>query len=182
VTRTGTGRETSSKESTMPNLITKPFRISIQVLLLALFGATATLAGTESGLLNGTINQRVKQSLNTMVQEVHAAEAPAEKRALLERFLDKAERGATLAGKLPFLSDENHAALNMLQGKFDRYSAELGGVSGTGSTQNTLSGIPGGDLDAFASFMQQDLEQADNGLYLSTGAIIIVLLIILILL
>jgi hypothetical protein len=166
----------------MPKLFSKPILRTAQILLLTLIGATAVSAGTEPGLLNGSINQRVKQSLNTMVQDVYAAEAPAEKRAVIERFLNKAERGAALAAKLPFLTDENHAALNFLQGKFDRYSAELNGVSGTGTAHNSVTGVPGGDLNDFASFMQQDLEQAGNGVYLSTGAIIIVLLIILIIL
>jgi hypothetical protein len=150
-------------------------RLAIQILLLTFFAAIGAQAGSGSDL----VNQRVKASLNSMVQDVHAAESPAEKRAVLDRFLTKAERGARLAQVLPILSDENQRALNVLQGIFEGYAAELHGVPGQGASQ---AGVANGELNAFASYMQQNLEQANNGIYLSTGAIIIVLLIILILL
>lgn len=118
---------------------------------------------------------RVKTALNEMVRDVKDAESPAEKRAVMERFLDKAERGAGMAENLPFLSGEKRAALHMLQAKFNGYSAEL---AGAGS-----KGVPDGELDAYASFMQQNLEQAESdwgggGIYLSFGAVIIILLIL----
>ena len=124
---------------------------------------------------HGALQARVKVALNEMVQDVKDAESPAEKREVLNRFVGKIEHRADLAGKIPFLSVENHAALNMLQGKFEGYKNELQATSG--------NGIADKDLDAFASFVQQDLEQAEaswgsGGIYLSTGAIIVILLII----
>jgi hypothetical protein len=141
------------------------------VLLLTLFSGTPTQAQTSSDL----IGQRVKSSLNTMVQDVHTAETHAEKRVVLDRFLAKVSRGTTILTAVPLLSEENRAALEVIQARFEKYSGMLHGVS----EENVVAD---GDLDAFASYMQQDLEQASGGVYLSTGAIIIVLLIILILL
>ncbi len=187
----------------MPNLFSnsqtklglKPIALSLQILLLTMMTTVGAQAGPESDLLNGRVNQRIKISLNRMVQDVHSAHSQLEKRAVLDQFLAKAENGTALAEKLPFLSTENHAALTMLHEKFDRYAAELRVVPGLGSTQaspanasqaSEPSGVaraPAADLDGFATYVQNDLEQASSGgIYLSTGAIIIVLLIILILL
>jgi hypothetical protein len=145
--------------------------LSAQILIFTLL--TGGAAQAQSG--TGMIEQRVKSSLNTMVQEVHATETPDGKRAVLNRFLVKVSRSAAVLDAVPFLSGDNHAAIEFLQERFDRYAATL-----HGDTDGDF--VADGDLDSFASFMQQDLEQASNGVYLSTGAIIIVLLIILILL
>jgi hypothetical protein len=141
------------------------------ILLVTMLTGIPVQAETGSEM----IGQRVKSSLNAMVQDVHEAGTPSEKRAVLNRFLSKVSRGTAILEILPFLSDENHAAVDLLKERFDRYSADFGGTPGTNA-------VADGDLDAFASYMQNDLEQASGGIYLSTGAVIIVLLIILILL
>ena len=140
-----------------------------------LFFTAAMALPAQAAENHGMLQARVKVALNEMVQDVKAAESPAEKREVLNRFVGKIEKRAELAAKIPFLSEENHAALNMLQGKFGGYRAELQGLAG--------NGVADKDLDAFASFVQQDLEQAEaswgnGGIYLSTGAVIIILLII----
>jgi hypothetical protein len=95
----------------------------------------------------------------------------------MDRFLAKAERGSRVTERLP-MGKENRTALKSLQTRFAGYSAEL---KGTGDG----AGVADGDLDSFAGFMQQDLEQAADavwgggGIYLSVGAIIIILLILL---
>jgi hypothetical protein len=116
------------------------------------------------------LQARMKTALNEMVQDVRAAETPAAKRETMERFLDKIEQRAQLAGKIPFMGAENREALSFVQEKFAGYHAEL-------------QGQPDRDLDGFANFVQQDLEQAESswgsgGIYLSTGAIIIILIIL----
>jgi hypothetical protein len=153
------------KNSTLLSAVTIAFAFAL---------ASAGLAQASPN--SGQLQERVKVALNGMVQEVKAAETPAAKREVMERFLNKVDRSSRMAERLP-LGEENRAALNMLKGRFAGYSAELAGTDGQ-------VGVPDGDLDAFAGFMQQDLEQAavSGGVYLSTGAIIIVLLILILLL
>jgi hypothetical protein len=159
----------------MPKIST----LLVSILLMTFALASGADAQTGSSGLNPRISQQVKASLNTMVQEVHAAESPATKHAILTGFLGKVERGAVMAKHLPFLSAENRTALNVLQGKFGQYAADLRSMPEPGTSRD---GVAEGDLDSYASYVQQDLEQASSGgVYLSTGAIIIVLLIILIL-
>jgi hypothetical protein len=116
------------------------------------------------------LQARMKTALNEMVQDVRAAATPAEKRETMEQFFGKVEQRARLANNLPFLGAENREALTFVQGKFAGYHADL-------KTQADR------DLDGFANFVQQDLEQAESswssgGIYLSTGAIIIILIIL----
>ena len=78
---------------------------------------------------------------------------------------------------MPFIEKEQRAALDMLQDKFAGYQAELKGLQGHDRVADR-------DLDAFAGFVQQDLEQAEvawdsGGIYLSVGAIIVILLVLL---
>jgi hypothetical protein len=142
---------------------------------LILLTAAAIPARAEEN--HGLLQERIKVALNEMVQDVRTAESPEAKRQILERFVGKLEHRAQMAERLPFLTKENHAALDMLQAKFGAYSAELKGTAGNGP-------VADGDLNAFAGFMQQDLEQAadawwsGDGIYLSAGAIIIILIII----
>jgi hypothetical protein len=139
--------------------------------------ALATAVPAEASANPRMLQERVKVALNEMVQEVRASETPADKRAVMERFLAKAERGSRVAERLP-MGRDTRAALEGLQSRFAGYSAEL-----TGTEER--AGVADGDLDAFAGFMQQDLEQAADavwgggGIYLSVGAIIIILLILL---
>jgi|GEM_PF-1351473 len=119
------------------------------------------------------LQSRLKSALNDMVQDVKTADKPADKRQILGAFIDKVEDRAEVIGAIPFLSKENKVALNRVQEKFAGYEAGLKGIG--------QSPVADKDLDAYASFMQQDLEQADwgsGGIYLSTGAIIIILLIL----
>ena len=127
---------------------------------------------------HGMLQARFKAALNGMVQDVKTAETPAAKRQVMDRFFAKVHQRAELTAKMPFLSAEKRSALALLQGKFGGYEATLKGQPG-------LGGVADKDLDSFASFVQQDVEQAadaawgNGGIYLSAGAIIIILLILL---
>jgi hypothetical protein len=147
----------------------------ITSLALAAFVACIAVANpAQASTDHGMLQARMKVSLNEMVTEVKEAETPAAKRAVMERFLDKFENRSRIAERLP-LNEEHRTALTALQSRFAGYTAELNG-------SDQQPGVADDDLDAFAGFMQQDLEQADSwgsgGIYLSTGAVIIILLIL----
>lgn len=138
---------------------------------------TAAIAPAQASENRDMLQARVKTALNEMVQDVREAKTPEAKRESMEQFLGKVEQRARVAESLPFIGEENREALSYLQEKFAGYHAELRGEAGA-------SKISDRDLDAFAGFVQQDLEQADSswgsgGIYLSTGAVIIILLILL---
>jgi hypothetical protein len=140
--------------------------------VLLTFVATAVLPAQAAE--NEGAQQRLKVALNGMVQDVREAETAPAKRAVIGQFIGRMERNAQVTELLPFLGEEKRAALEDLREKFGGYQAELQGLDGR-------DGVADSDLDAFAGFMQQDLEQAatSGGIYLSTGAVIIILLILL---
>lgn len=150
--------------------------ITTPLFMFALFFTGLTALQPAHASDHGLLQERVKISLNEMVTDVRTAETPAAKRAVMEGFLDRFESRSRIAAKLP-LNDEQRAGLSSLQSRFAGYAAEL---NGTGPA----AGVADDELDAFAGFMQQDLEQAaaswgSGGIYLSTGAVIIILLILL---
>jgi hypothetical protein len=147
-----------------------------KVLAVLFFAGAATLPA-QAAVPRDVPQERLKTALNEMVQEVRQAEAASEKRAVIANFIGKMERNAQMAELLPFLGEEKRAALDALQEKFGGYQAELQGLDGRDRVADA-------DLNAFAGFMQQDLEQAatSGGIYLSTGAVIIILLILILIL
>jgi hypothetical protein len=140
--------------------------------LVLILGVMPTFAAEDDGFLK----ERIKVALNDMVKDVRAAETPNAKRDRIEGFLDRLDRGSNLAKHLP-MGEEQRIALENVQKRFAGYAAEYRGTA-------DRAGVPDGELDAFASFMQQDIEQAaevawgSGGVYLSVGAIIIILLIL----
>ncbi|HEX2613289.1 MAG TPA: hypothetical protein VHO02_06835 [Fibrobacteria bacterium] len=149
-------------------------RLAGILILAAIAVAPASAAPQMQG--GDVMQSRVKAALNEMVQDVKAAPAPAEKRRILEKFLGKIETRSKWAQSLPFVDDENREMLAQLHDRFATHRAELMGTSGGAPVTDAA-------LDAYASFLQQDMEQAEaswgnGGIYLSTGAVIIVLLII----
>lgn len=138
---------------------------------------TAAVAPAHAGENRDLLESRMKTALNEMVQEVRAAETPEAKRETLEGFIGKVERRAGWLESMPFMDAEHRAALSLMKDKFAGYHAELQGLEGK-------TRVADGELDAFAGFVQHDLEQADavawdgGGIYLSVGAIIIILIIL----
>ena len=128
----------------------------------------------------GTAMEQFKGALNGMVQQVHAERDPAVKREIIGRFLGRVEAGTRLADRLPWLPEKDRQSLALFQDKIHGYSAELQGANGREKVGDS-------GLDPFANYVQQDMEQAASaywdggGVYLSVGAIIIILIILILL-
>jgi hypothetical protein len=145
-------------------LLTVPF------LLLTLLIAPDARAESPSALLE----QRLKASYNNMVQDVRKTEDPAEKRAVIAAFLKRMDRGLGIVEKYVPASKPASLQATDMRAKVQGYLADLNSMDMQGPAAS-------GNLNHFAAFLQQDVEQAD-GVYLSVGALIIILLILIILL
>lgn len=150
-------------------------RISPTLAPLAFAAACLLPARAHAGPA-ATLEERYHRALSEVSQEVKAAEDPAEKRRILQRFLDHMQDGLGEAGKLPGLSDPDRNSLHTVLGKYYAYEAELKGDGG-------YRAVPDADLDAFAGYIRQDMEQAPvgGGVYISAGALLVILLILLLL-
>ena len=141
--------------------------LAAPLLLLALIAAPSAHAESPSVQLE----KHLKASYNNMVQDVRNADDPAEKREIIAAFLTRVDRGLGLVEKFVPASKPTHLQAADMRAKLQGYLADLNSMDVQGPAA-------AGNLNNFASFLQQDIEQAD-GIYLSVGAIIIILLIIL---
>lgn len=145
------------------------------------------LAAVAAGLLSAAplqarsgatwAEERFKSEVNAMVREVEAAEGAAAKRALLEGFTARMELALANGLLRASLEEEERLALERARLRIQAYQDELRGKGG-------YAQVPDGELDRFAAYVQQDLEQAQwgGGVYISAGALIVIVLLLVLLL
>jgi len=149
-------------------------QILIPALLLVFICAGPSRADARSTALQ----QQFMTSLNTMVQYVQAAPSPSAKREIIGNFLNRMDHGMGMARAV--LSEKDRRALDVMQAKVEAQYAELNGLQGSPKVADA-------ELNHYAQYLQQNMEQAQaaywggGGVYLSVGALIIILILILIL-
>lgn len=138
--------------------------------------AAAISAPLEARTGATALEDRFKSVLNGMVQDVRAAEDAAAKREALEEFTGRLDIGLEKILGQGGIDEADRATLAALKNRFALYRSELEGKDG-------LTRVEDGNLDAFAAYIQQDMEQAPvgGGVYISAGALIIILLLLLVL-
>ena len=110
--------------------------------------------------------------LNDAAVEVKATPDPAEKRAILERNIDGMIGALNTVRGTPMLSEQDAKGIDQVRAQLQEKSDELAG-------RNGFSPVPDGQLDAFSSYVVQDLEQARN---VTINVVILLLIIIIIIL
>lgn len=143
--------------------------------ILALIVMTAA-AHVKASPAADMLEVRYQEALNAIVQNVRNEPEPAAKREILNRYLEHMQDGLRQAQSLATVAEPDKQVLQSISGKLAAYEAELEGKSG-------YAPVADADLDVFAGYMQQSMEQApiSGGVYLSGGAIIVILLILLLL-
>lgn len=141
-----------------------------------IFGLAVSTAPLQAKSGATLLEERFKSALNEMVQKVHATEDPAAKRQTLVAWSVRMDNGLEKVLSLESLDAGDRAGLASLRSRFQSFHAELEGQGG-------LARVDDSDLDGFADYMQQDIEQApvSGGVYLSAGTLIIILLLIILL-
>lgn len=115
-----------------------------------------------------------KNHVNTVVQKVEKAEQPARKRALLNRSFDKLLTSFDRVESMQALSGADQSALNKLRANITEKKNELNGLAG-------FKRVPDSQLNNFANFVQQDLEQADSTITISVTVLLLIIIILLLL-
>ena len=146
-------------------------------LILIILGILATSLTAIASPGAAMLEEHYKAALNRMTQEVRQAPDPEAKREILNRFIDKMEAGLQKAEGFESLEEQDKASLRAVAGKFYAYDAELNGTGGIAPVANA-------DLDAFAGYIQQGMEQAPigDGVYISGGALLVIIVLLIILL
>ena len=145
----------------------------ISALALCLCAVASPLQARDGATL---LEERFKTAINDMVREAEAAGDPTSRRELLRGFIVRMDDGLGMALEGGALSEADRASLGALQARFQAYRAELDGRDGFARVEDA-------DLGRFATYVQQDLEQAPvgGGIYISAGALIVILLLLIVL-
>ncbi len=150
------------------NNFTRYMALSVFCTLTAATGAMASASDA--------LEARYQAALNEMVQATKNTSDPAAKREQLGKFIDHMAQGLEKAEGLQGLDPADRTTLETLAGKYRDYGAELNGTAG-------FARVPDGGLNAFAGYIQQGMEQAPlgGGIYISSGVLIVILILIIIL-
>jgi hypothetical protein len=147
--------------------------------LFALFALTLLAATVPAKAAPGAalVEEQYKAALSRLTQDVRQAQSPTEKREILHHFINGMQDGLQKAESLESIQVSDRETLRSVAGKFDAYNAELDGMNG-------YARVADADLDAFAGYVQQGMEQApmNGGIYLSGTALIVILLLLIFLL
>jgi hypothetical protein len=125
-------------------------------------------AGTAMG------QDKVHNYLNDTSLKVKAATSPEQKREILSKNLGEMTRVINTAKNAPLATDQDRANLDRLQATLQDKSDELVGANG-------FDRVPDDQLNAFSTYVVQDMEQADQKITISlVVALLIIIIIILI--
>jgi hypothetical protein len=138
------------------------------VIALALIVSVMAGAGTVHA------QDKLQDYFSDLAVKVKAAEDPARKRALLDESFVKMTKVLDAAEKSPLLSKDDKAGIAQVRAVINDRQAELAGVNG-------FERVTDDQLDAFASFVVQDMEQADDRISISLTAFLLIIIIIILL-
>ena len=147
-------------------------RLRVAVAVLVLTAVAAPLFAEDSVT---RWENRLKEYFNNLVLEVEQTKDPAEKRALLNESLERFLKAMDRIQRLPFLRQERREALARFDAEVQEKLDELNGAAG-------FARVADAELDAFARYMVQDLEQAQRTYVVLSGTAILIIILILILL
>jgi uncharacterized membrane protein len=137
------------------------------VRLLVLVGALA-FAGVAFG------QDKVHNYFNDTAIKVKATESPVQKREILSKSLTDMTKVLDTVKDAPMTSEQDHANLDRLQVMLQEKTDELVGANG-------FERVPDDQLNAFSTYIVQDMEQADKTITISlVVALLIIIIIILI--
>lgn len=138
--------------------------LMMSVILLVVVALTASAAGKGE----------IRKYFNTTATEVKATENPAEKRAILDRSLEKMTLALEMAQQSPMISDEDLNGIDRIKSTIREKQRELAGIDG-------YERVPDVQLNLFADYVVQDMEQADQIISVSLVTLLLIILIIVLL-
>ncbi|MFZ0391326.1 MAG: hypothetical protein WAN36_12785 [Calditrichia bacterium] len=143
------------------------FRIALSVLLV-IFISQLAFAGDGAAKLS----DHLKKYTNDMRAEVKAADMPAEKRRIMNESLQDLNTALQRVEKMPAVSQEDREGINRLQKMVGDQLDELNGKNGMQAVQDN-------ELNDYANYIQQNLEQADKYVTISITTVLLVVIILL---
>lgn len=122
----------------------------------------------NAGVAKG--QDRIRAYFNDTALRVQATESAVQKREILGRDLGAMIKALDAVQSAPLTSDEDELGLARLETNLREKSAELEGTEG-------FVRVPDGELNAFAAYVVQDMEQAHT-ITISTVTLLLIIIII----
>ena len=120
------------------------------------------------------LKKELQKYINEIITEVKEAETPDEKREILNDLFEDLQSSFSAAKNSPYVPEEDHKGIDMLETKMRDRQNELNGLDG-------FEKVPDNKLNEFTTFTLQDIEQADTIITISlTTLLLIIILAILI--
>ena len=138
-------------------------RIALRLLIAI---GTLSLAGAAFG------QETVHDYFNGTALRVQATDNPVQKRAILGDDLEAMTKAIDVVAKAPMTSAPDHLSLARIRTTLQEKSDELAG-------RNGFDRVPDDQLNAFSSFVVQDMEQADHTITISAVTALLIVIIVL---
>jgi hypothetical protein len=151
----------------------------ITVLVCALFVSLVIIqplfaGGPPAGISRIQVSARLKEYINEITVKINSTEDPEAKRAMLNEALESVIGAFDTLESSKLISRKNREEIASLKGELaDKYN-ELNGLNG-------YQKVADDQINSFALYCLQDLEQARNYITMSLGLFLLILIIILIL-
>ncbi len=120
------------------------------------------------------VENKLKEYFHNTAQQVHNEQDSAKKREILDNSLSKFTQALDAVQETSDLGASDKKALGELKARIDSKLSELRGVDGYEKVANS-------QLDNFADYVQQDMEQADRYVTISVTTVLLVIIILLLL-
>ena len=118
-------------------------------------------------------HEALKQHINTVVEQVEEAESPEQKRDVLDESLSDIITAIDRVSERRSVSSADKKGLAELKKQLTERRNELNGING-------FKKVPNNQLNQYANFIQQDMEQADAVTISVTTLLLIIIILLLI--
>lgn len=145
------------------------FRITAAIILAYIFSQAAYAQGDAVMVQN-----KFKQFFSNTAVKVKEAAAPAEKRAILNESFKKMQSTLDRISEIPDVSEDDLAAINSVKESIQEKHNELNGLDG-------YDKIKDNQLDNFADYVRQDMEQAEQWVTISVTTLLLVAILLILL-
>lgn len=137
-------------------------RTAILVALAIFVMAFADIAQAQDKLQN---------HFSEVASKVKAVDDPAQKREMLAESFEKMSKAIDAAKKSPLVSEDDRAGMDQVKAVIKEKQDELAGTNG-------FAPVPDAQLNAFADYVVQDMEQASQTVTLSLVSVLLIIILV----
>ncbi|MBE0644016.1 MAG: hypothetical protein IH600_08040 [Bacteroidetes bacterium] len=127
----------------------------------------------QAGYAGGT--GEIQKYFNNTANDVKAASAPAEKRAILENSLQTVSRALDRVESSGMVTDADRSGIDRFRNSLREKQSELQGTDG-------FDRVADSQLDGFANYVVQDMQQADQYITISLVALLLIVIVLILIL